>query len=36
MSEVSDTGDGRVFVSIRYADAESGAAQVIGFPLGEE
>jgi phage baseplate assembly protein W len=34
--EVTDTGDGRVFVSIRYADAESGAAQAIGFPLGEE
>lgn len=32
--EVRDEGDGRVFVSIRYADAETGAAQVIGFPLG--
>ena len=32
--EVRDEGDGRVFVSIRYADADTGEAQVIGFPLG--
>ena len=34
--EVRAGTDGRVFVSIRYADAESGAAQTISFRVGDE
>jgi phage baseplate assembly protein W len=34
--EVRAGTDGRVFVSIRYADAGSGAAQTISFRVGDE
>lgn len=32
--EVRDDGAGRVFVSIRYADANSGETQGLSFPVG--
>lgn len=33
--EVRAGDDGRVFVSIRYADAYSGATQSLSFPVGD-
>ena len=33
--EVQAGSDGRVFVSIRYADAEGGATQLLSFPVGD-
>jgi len=33
--EVRAGDDGRVFVSIRYADADSGATQSLSFPVGD-
>lgn len=33
--EVRAGDDGRVFLSIRYADAESGETQLVSFPVGE-
>jgi len=32
--DVREDGTGRVFVSIRYADADSGETQSLGFPIG--
>jgi len=34
--EVQADGQGRVFVAIRYADADSGATQSLGFSVGEQ
>lgn len=34
--EVRAGDDGRVFVSIRYADADSGETQSLSFPVGEQ
>ncbi len=33
--EVRAGDDGRVFVSIRYADADTGAVQSLSFPVGD-
>jgi phage baseplate assembly protein W len=34
--EVQADGQGRVFVAIRYADADSGETQSLSFRVGEE